>query len=77
MYLSVALLRMPQGLDCSQVLGSPEGVWSTVNANLDVPRTLQPNESSGDLQATEHSVTNVLSGSVDSLSRNVSQGELT
>lgn len=75
MYLSVAILRMPQGLDCSQVLGSPEGVWSTVNSNLDVPRTLQPNESSGDLQATEHIVTNVLSGSVDSLSRNVSQGE--
>ncbi|KAH8307194.1 hypothetical protein KR044_007266 [Drosophila immigrans] len=76
MYLSVAILRVPQGLDCSQLLGSPEGGWSTANCNLDVPRTLQPNESSGDLQATEQNARNPLSGSVDSLSRNVSQGEL-
>ncbi|XP_034482293.1 bumetanide-sensitive sodium-(potassium)-chloride cotransporter [Drosophila innubila] len=75
MYLSVAILRVPQGLDCSQLLGSPEGIWSTAANNLDVPRTLQPNESSGDLQATEHSARNVLSGSVDSLSRNVSQAK--
>ncbi|KAM8708845.1 hypothetical protein ACLKA7_015762 [Drosophila subpalustris] len=77
MYLSVAILRVPQGLDCSQLLGSPESVWSTANCNLDVPRTLQPNESSGDLQATEQSARNVLSGSVDSLSRNVSQASST
>ncbi|KAH8406189.1 hypothetical protein KR215_006428 [Drosophila sulfurigaster] len=76
MYLSVAILRVPQGLDCSQLLGSPEGGWTTANYNLEVPRTLQPNESSGDLQATEHNARNPLSGSVDSLSRNVSQGEL-
>lgn len=71
MYLSVAILRVPQGLDCSQLLGTPDGG----NFNLDVPRTLQPNESSGDLQGTEHAARNGLSGSVDSLSRNVSQGE--
>lgn len=76
MYLSVAILRVPQGLDCSQLLGTPDGGWATGNFNLDVPRTLQPNESSGDLQATEHAARNGLSGSVDSLSRNVSQGEL-
>ncbi|KAH8371230.1 hypothetical protein KR093_006675 [Drosophila rubida] len=75
MYLSVAILRVPHGLDCSQLLGSPEAGWSTANCNLEVPRTLQPNESSGDLQATEHNARNPLSGSVDSLSRNVSQGE--
>lgn len=71
MYLSVAILRVPQGLDCSQVLGSQDG-WKTVS---DVPRTLQPNESSGDLQAVDSSVRNGLSGSIDSLSRNVSQGK--
>ncbi|KAH8397425.1 hypothetical protein KR222_003677 [Zaprionus bogoriensis] len=75
MYLAVAILRVPQGLDCSQLLGSPEGGWTT--GHLDVPRTLQPNESSGDLQATEQAARNALSGSVDSLSRNVSQGKLT
>ncbi|EDW69258.1 bumetanide-sensitive sodium-(potassium)-chloride cotransporter isoform X2 [Drosophila virilis] len=73
MYLSVAILRVPQGLDCSQLLGSPEGGWTTANCTLDVPRTLQPNESSNDLQASEHIPRHGLSGSVDSLSRNVSQ----
>lgn len=76
MYLSVAILRVPQGLDCSQLLGSPEGGWTTANCTLDVPRTLQPNESSNDLQASEHIARHGLSGSVDSLSRNVSQGKL-
>ncbi|XP_070136599.1 bumetanide-sensitive sodium-(potassium)-chloride cotransporter isoform X2 [Drosophila bipectinata] len=69
MYLSVAILRVPQGLDCSQVLGSQDG-WKTV---ADVPRTLQPNESSGDLQAADSHARNGLGGSIDSLSRNVSQ----
>ncbi|KAH8296601.1 hypothetical protein KR054_008494 [Drosophila jambulina] len=69
MYLSVAILRVPQGLDCSQLLGSQDG-WKTV---ADVPRTLQPNESSGDLQAADSSARNGLGGSIDSLSRNVSQ----
>ncbi|XP_017043222.1 bumetanide-sensitive sodium-(potassium)-chloride cotransporter isoform X2 [Drosophila ficusphila] len=69
MYLSVAILRVPQGLDCSQVLGSQDG-WKTAT---DVPRTLQPNESSGDLQAVDSSARNGLGGSIDSLSRNVSQ----
>ncbi|XP_070070342.1 bumetanide-sensitive sodium-(potassium)-chloride cotransporter isoform X1 [Drosophila takahashii] len=69
MYLSVAILRAPQGLDCSQLLGSQDG-WKTT---ADVPRTLQPNESSGDLQGVDSSARNGLSGSIDSLSRNVSQ----
>ncbi|KAH8380360.1 hypothetical protein KR009_010176 [Drosophila setifemur] len=69
MYLSVAILRVPQGLDCSQLLGSQDG-WTT---STDVPRTLQPNESSGDLQAADSSARNGLGGSIDSLSRNVSQ----
>nr|XP_036672379.1 solute carrier family 12 member 1 isoform X2 [Drosophila suzukii] len=69
MYLSVAILRVPQGLDCSQLLGSQDG-WRTIS---DVPRTLQPNESSGDLQAVDSSARNGLGGSIDSLSRNVSQ----
>ncbi|XP_026845356.1 bumetanide-sensitive sodium-(potassium)-chloride cotransporter isoform X1 [Drosophila persimilis] len=68
MYLSVAILRVPQGLDCSQLLGSQDG-WKTVS---EVPRTLQPNESSGDLQAADSSARNGLGGSIDSLSRNVS-----
>ncbi|XP_043865902.1 bumetanide-sensitive sodium-(potassium)-chloride cotransporter isoform X3 [Drosophila mojavensis] len=71
MYLSVAILRVPQGLDCSQLLGSPDSNWTTANCSLEVPRTLQPNESSNDLQASE--ARHALSGSVDSLSRNVSQ----
>lgn len=74
MYLSVAILRVPQGLDCSQLLGSPDSNWTTANCSLEVPRTLQPNESSNDLQASE--ARHALSGSVDSLSRNVSQGKL-
>ncbi|XP_068149884.1 bumetanide-sensitive sodium-(potassium)-chloride cotransporter isoform X2 [Drosophila tropicalis] len=77
MYLSVAILRVPQGLDCSLLLGSQDGSWKTANSSglADVPRTLQPNESSGDLQATENNARNALSGSIDSLSRNVSQEE--
>ncbi|XP_043865903.1 bumetanide-sensitive sodium-(potassium)-chloride cotransporter isoform X4 [Drosophila mojavensis] len=75
MYLSVAILRVPQGLDCSQLLGSPDSNWTTANCSLEVPRTLQPNESSNDLQASE--ARHALSGSVDSLSRNVSQASST
>ncbi|XP_017956901.1 bumetanide-sensitive sodium-(potassium)-chloride cotransporter isoform X2 [Drosophila navojoa] len=75
MYLSVAILRVPKGLDCSQLLGSPDSNWTTANCSLEVPRTLQPNESSNDLQASE--ARHALSGSVDSLSRNVSQASST
>ncbi|XP_032591153.1 bumetanide-sensitive sodium-(potassium)-chloride cotransporter isoform X2 [Drosophila grimshawi] len=73
MYLSVAILRVPNGLDCSQLLGSPDNSWTTANCSLEVPRTLQPNESSNDLQAADNSARLGLSGSMDSLSRNVSQ----
>ncbi|XP_016992132.1 bumetanide-sensitive sodium-(potassium)-chloride cotransporter isoform X1 [Drosophila rhopaloa] len=69
MYLSVAILRAPQGLDCSLLLGSEDG-WKP---SSEVPRTLQPNESSGDLQAVDSNARNALGGSIDSLSRNVSQ----
>lgn len=70
MYLSVAILRLPNGLDCSQILGDESSAAKNV---LDIPRTLQPNESSADLMSADRSVQNGLSGSMDSLSRNVSQ----
>lgn len=73
MYLSVAILRLPNGLDCSQILGDESSVAKNVN---DIPRTLQPNESSADLMSADRSVQNGLSGSMDSLSRNVSQGSV-
>lgn len=72
MYLSVAILRVPGGLDCSQILGDESSAQRNI---MDVPRTLQPNESSADLNAVDRSVQNGLSGSMDSLSRNVSQGK--
>ncbi|XP_075164790.1 sodium chloride cotransporter 69 isoform X2 [Haematobia irritans] len=70
MYLSVAILRVPNGLDCSQILGDESSAQRNM---LDVPRTLQPNESSADLNSVERTAQNGLSGSMDSLSRNVSQ----
>ncbi|XP_073840775.1 bumetanide-sensitive sodium-(potassium)-chloride cotransporter-like isoform X1 [Musca autumnalis] len=70
MYLSVAILRVPNGLDCSQILGDESNAQRNI---LDVPRTLQPNESSADLNSVERTGQNGLSGSMDSLSRNVSQ----
>ncbi|XP_053954948.1 bumetanide-sensitive sodium-(potassium)-chloride cotransporter isoform X1 [Anastrepha ludens] len=70
MYLSVAILRLPNGLDCSQILGDESSAAKNV---LDIPRTLQPNESSADLMSADRAVQNGLSGSMDSLSRNVSQ----
>ncbi|XP_017477312.1 PREDICTED: solute carrier family 12 member 2-like isoform X2 [Rhagoletis zephyria] len=70
MYLSVAILRLPNGLDCSQILGDESSAAKNV---IDIPRTLQPNESSADLMSADRSVQNGLSGSMDSLSRNVSQ----
>ncbi|XP_023294642.2 bumetanide-sensitive sodium-(potassium)-chloride cotransporter isoform X1 [Lucilia cuprina] len=70
MYLSVAILRVPEGLDCSQILGDESSAQRNI---FDVPRTLQPNESSADLNAVDRSAQNGLSGSMDSLSRNVSQ----
>lgn len=73
MYLSVAILRLPNGLDCSQILGDESSAAKNV---LDIPRTLQPNESSADLMSADRSVQNGLSGSMDSLSRNVSQGKV-
>ncbi|XP_053954951.1 bumetanide-sensitive sodium-(potassium)-chloride cotransporter isoform X2 [Anastrepha ludens] len=74
MYLSVAILRLPNGLDCSQILGDESSAAKNV---LDIPRTLQPNESSADLMSADRAVQNGLSGSMDSLSRNVSQASST
>ncbi|XP_037939508.1 bumetanide-sensitive sodium-(potassium)-chloride cotransporter isoform X2 [Teleopsis dalmanni] len=70
MYLSVAILRVPNGFDCSQILGDESSAQRNI---LDIPRTLQPNESSADLNSVERNAQNGLSGSMDSLSRNVSQ----
>ncbi|XP_055915319.1 bumetanide-sensitive sodium-(potassium)-chloride cotransporter isoform X3 [Eupeodes corollae] len=72
MYLSVAILRVSNGLDCSQILGDESNTQRNI---LEIPRTLQPNESSTDLNAVDKSAQNGLSGSMDSLSRNVSQGQ--
>lgn len=68
MYLAVAILRVEKGLDYAQILGedSPRNL-------VDIPRTLQPNDSSADLLATEKNAQ--VHGSLDSLSRNVSQGK--
>ncbi|XP_067646757.1 bumetanide-sensitive sodium-(potassium)-chloride cotransporter isoform X2 [Eurosta solidaginis] len=74
MYLSVAILRLPGGLDCSQILGDESSAAKNV---VDIPRTLQPNESSADLMSADRGVQNGLSGSMDSLSRNVSQASST
>ncbi|XP_055845957.1 bumetanide-sensitive sodium-(potassium)-chloride cotransporter isoform X2 [Episyrphus balteatus] len=72
MYLSVAILRVSNGLDCSQILGDESNTQRNI---MEVPRTLQPNESSTDLNAVDKSAHNGLGGSMDSLSRNVSQGQ--
>ncbi|XP_055845958.1 bumetanide-sensitive sodium-(potassium)-chloride cotransporter isoform X3 [Episyrphus balteatus] len=74
MYLSVAILRVSNGLDCSQILGDESNTQRNI---MEVPRTLQPNESSTDLNAVDKSAHNGLGGSMDSLSRNVSQASST
>lgn len=71
MYMAVAILRVEKGLDYSMILGET----SSVPKNLqDTPRTLQSNESSADLVAVEKNAQSGLCGSMDSLSRNESQG---
>lgn len=69
MYLSVAILRVEK-LDYSQILGEES---NAPKHTLDVPRTLQPNESSADLNLVDKNSQNIIHGSMDSLSRNVSQ----
>lgn len=64
MHLAVAILRVPKGLDYSQVLG--EDVPISI---FQLPKTIPSNDSSADL----HDKSNI-HGSCDSLSRNVSQG---
>lgn len=68
MYLSVAILRVPKGLDYSQVLGEE----TTVKHIAEAPRTLLHNDSSNDL-AGQNKISS-LHGSCDSLSHNISQG---
>lgn len=66
MSLAVAILRVPDGLDYSQVLGdeAPKHI-------LEAPKTLTSNDSSADLLAVNNGS---IHGSCDSLSRNISQG---
>lgn len=68
MYLAVAILRVPNGLDYSQVLGdeAPKHI-------LEAPKTLTSNDSSADL--IERAKNSSIHGSCDSLSRNASQGK--
>lgn len=72
MYLSVAILRIPKGLDYSQVLGEESVAQKNI---LELSRNPQNNESSADLNYVERNTQMTLSGSMDSLSRNVSQGK--
>ncbi|KAL7034522.1 hypothetical protein ACKWTF_007999 [Chironomus riparius] len=69
MYLAVAILRVPNGLDCSNFLGdeAPRHI-------LEAPKTLISNDSSADLTAVREK-NNSIHGSCDSLSRNISQDE--
>lgn len=68
MYLAVAILRVPNGLDYSQILGdeAPRHI-------MEAPKTLASNDSSADLVAREKNSS--MHGSCDSLSRNISQGK--
>lgn len=68
MYLAVAILRVPNGLDYSQILGdeAPKHI-------LEAPKTLTSNDSSADLVSREKNGS--IHGSCDSLSRNISQGK--
>lgn len=68
MNLAVAILRVPNGLDCSQILGNDEAPKHIMEA----PKTLTSNDSSADLLAKNSSI----HGSCDSLSRNASQGNI-
>lgn len=67
LYLAVAILRVPKGLDYSHILGddAPKHI-------KDAPKTLPSNDSSTDLVARGKNSS--IHGSCDSLSRNVSQG---
>lgn len=70
MYLAVAILRVPNGLDYSAILGdeAPKHI-------IESPKTLTANDSSADLQAQARDKNSSVHGSCDSLSRNVSQGK--
>jgi solute carrier family 12 (sodium/potassium/chloride transporter), member 2 len=68
MYLAVAILRVSNGLDYSSVLGDEAPKHIT-----EAPRGLPNNDSSADLQL--HNKNNSITGSMDSLSRNISQGK--
>lgn len=60
MYYSVGILRCAKGLDYSLLLGD-----DVPKSCLDVPKSMVPNDSTADLK---------IHGSLDSLSRNESQG---
>lgn len=62
MYYSVGILRFAKGLDYSTILGD-----DMPKSYLEVARPIVPTDSTADLK---------IHGSLDSLSRNESQGEL-
>ena len=70
LYLAVAILRVPKGLDYSQILGdeAPKHIVEGPS------KTLASNDSSADLIDREKNSS--IHGSFDSLSRNPSQGKL-
>lgn len=68
MHLAVVVLRLEKGLDYSQVLGDDFN-----KMNLEIPKPLQPTDSTPDFQTNYNEK---IHGSIDSLSRNVSQGKI-
>lgn len=62
MYFSVGILKFPKGLDYSKILGD-----DMPKQFLDVPKSIVPNDSTADLK---------IHGSLESISRNESQGEI-
>lgn len=61
MYYSVGILRFAKGLDYSTILGD-----DVPKSYLEIPKSIVPCDSAADLK---------IHGSLDSLSRNESQGE--
>lgn len=65
MHMAVAILRVEKGLDYSRILGDDK----EKQASTEESRIIQPNDSTTDLLANSQ-----VHGSIDSLSRNASQG---
>lgn len=69
MHMSVAILRVEKGLDYSRVLGEANEKQSVT---VDEQRVIQTNDSTTDLLANSQ-----VHGSIESISRNGSQGKIT